>query len=248
MFQQSQFSEQKNQSGFKLGINYNEQIANMTIKMMKQLKISTFDKNEILYYDKPITLIQLVARSDSSNESDGKGYININDDSGQLKLILLFCEGVQIREMYNIVQQDEPKIIYFQFLLRARINKDAICFDVMNIKKLNQVGYQISHMLNIIQQQIKTNQKREPNLEQTNTLIDEEVQQKQSEQNLSRKILNFIKAQTHQLGSISITQQSIFNAFSETFNLQEIKQSIKLLLDDGNISSGQGINTYMLVD
>lgn len=33
----------------------------MTIKMMKLLKLS-IDKNEILYYDKPITLIQLVAR------------------------------------------------------------------------------------------------------------------------------------------------------------------------------------------
>ncbi|CAK56257.1 unnamed protein product (macronuclear) [Paramecium tetraurelia] len=247
MFQQSQFSDQKNQSGFKQGNNYNEQVTNMTIKMIKKIKQSTTDRNEILYFDKQITLIQLVARFEQTNEAEGKGFITINDDSGYLKLSLLFSEGTYIREMFDIFKEEEPKINYFQFLLRARVNKDTICFDIMNIKKTGH-GYLVSHMLNIIQQAIKSNQIGNPNFVQANTQIDEEEQQRLTQLSLSTRILNFIKAQTQQLGPVSITQQSIINEFSQTDKLQEIKQSIRQLLDSGNIQSGQGVNTYMLVD
>ncbi|CAD8132141.1 unnamed protein product [Paramecium octaurelia] len=244
MFQQSQFSEQKNQSGFKQGVNYNEQITNMTIRMMKKLKISTTDKNEILFLDKPITLIQVVARVEQTQDSDGKGSIVINDDSGFEKISILFSEGDYVREMFNIVNNEEPKTSYFQFLLRTRIRKDGICFDIMNIKKVNQIGQVISHMLNIIQQKIKQNHIRNPNFMQTSTQIVEEEQIKPSQQSLSTKILNFIK----QFGDASIPQQKIFNMFSDQHVLQEIKLSIKQLCENGNIQQGEGVNTYMLVD
>ncbi|CAK84860.1 unnamed protein product (macronuclear) [Paramecium tetraurelia] len=244
MFQQSQFSEQKNQSGFKQGVNYNEQVTNMTIRMMKKLKISVSDKNEILFHDKPITLIQVVARAESSQDSDGKGSIVINDDSGFEKISILFSEGDYVREMFNIVNNEEPKTCYFQFLLRTRIRKEGICFDIMNIKKVNQIGQVISHMLNIIQQTIKSNHIKNPNFMQTSTQIVEEEQFKPSQQSLSDKILNFIK----QFGDTSIPMQKIINMFSDQHGLQDIKQSIRQLYDNGSIQQGQGVNTYMLVD
>lgn len=65
--------------------------------------MSNSDKNEILYYNKSITLIQLVARSEETEEKDGKGFIVVNDDSGFLKLGILFSEGSYTREMFEIV-------------------------------------------------------------------------------------------------------------------------------------------------
>ncbi|CAD8138085.1 unnamed protein product [Paramecium octaurelia] len=248
MFQQSQFSDQKNQSGYKQGINYNEQVTNMTIKMIKNIKISTTDRNEILYFDKPITLIQLVARYEQTKEADGKGFILVNDDSGDQQLSLLFSEGAYIREMFDELKKDDPKASYYQFLLRARVNKDTIRFDIMNIKKIGEQGYIVSHILNIIQQAIKYGQVKNQNSVQAKTQIDEEEQQNRTQLSLSTRILNFFKAQTHQLGSVSITQQSIINEFTQTDGLQDIKSSIRQLLDNGNIQSGQGVNTYMLVD
>ncbi|CAD8140814.1 unnamed protein product [Paramecium pentaurelia] len=245
MFQQSQFSEQKNQSAYKQGINYNEQITNMTIKMMKRLKISTIDKNEILYQDKQITLIQIVARASKISEQQNKASIVINDDSGSETLTLLLSESNQIKEMYQIFEKEEElNTNYFQFLLRTRIQKEQIIFDIMNITKLNQVGQVIQHMLNIIQQAIKSNQIKNQIFIQTNTQIVEEEQFKQQQLSLSDKILNYIK----QSSETNIPQQNIFNKFSEQYTLQEIKQSIKQLLENGNIQSGQGINNYMLAD
>ncbi|CAD8057657.1 unnamed protein product [Paramecium sonneborni] len=250
MFQSSQFSDQKNQSGFKQGINYNEQVTHMNIRMMKQLKVSFNDKNEILYNNKQITLIKLLARKEDTYEKDGKGIIVINDDSGQEKLIVMFQEGDYIKDMFQIVQTEDKKTSYFNFLLRVRNNRDTINYDIMNIAKINQSGQIISHLQNIIHQDCKQNQMRSSNFKQTQIKIDEEEEQFQQTQiTLADKILNYIKTITQQQGSVSIARQSIFNEFSKIENLQEIKKSIKELLDNGNILLGQGgENTFMLAD
>ncbi|CAK75636.1 unnamed protein product (macronuclear) [Paramecium tetraurelia] len=208
-----------------------EQIIPINIRMMKQIKVSPCEKKAMLNKTN-ITYLNVIGRKQNCFQQLNKGIITINDDTECINLVInLISEFDQ--NLFNKINQDCPKLYYYNFILRARVYKREIIFDIQTIQQVNQSAMIIYQMIKILtwarlhEGQKQQTQSRIENEEDQQILI--EVS------NLNEDILTYLGQNSRQ----GKTLNEIIEYFRILNNIepQDIKKSIAFLLKDGKIEN-----------
>ncbi|CAD8066821.1 unnamed protein product [Paramecium sonneborni] len=217
--------------GINEAYNQQEQMVPLNIRMMKQIKVSDCGNRAVLDQFN-ITYLNVITRKQNCIQQQNKGIIIINDDTGFIGLILnLISEFDQ--NLFNKINQDCPNLFYYNFILKARVNKKDIVFDIQTIQQVNQasmITYQIIKILTwarLQEGQRQQIQARGENEEDQQILI--EVN------NLNEDILTFLSQNSKQGKSLNEIIQH-FKAMNN-IELQDIKKSIAILLKEGKIKN-----------
>ncbi|CAD8062862.1 unnamed protein product [Paramecium sonneborni] len=211
--------------------NQQEQMAPLNIRMMKQIKVSTCEKKAVLDQFN-ITYLNIITRKQHCIQQSNKGIIVINDDTGCISLIINLISEFD-HNLFKKINQDCPNLYYYNFILKTRVIKKDVVFDIQTIQQVNQsamITYQMIKILTWVRlqegqkQQIQT---RGENEEDQQILI--EVS------NLNEDILTYLGQYSKQGKSLNEIIQ--YFRVHNNIELQDIKKSITVLLKEGKIKN-----------
>ncbi|CAK75792.1 unnamed protein product (macronuclear) [Paramecium tetraurelia] len=211
--------------------NKQEQIVPLNIRMMKQIKVSTCEKQAVLEKI-TITYINLITRKSNCIQQQKKGTIIINDDTGYLSLSMNLIQEFD-QNLFNRINSDHSNLHYYNFILKTRVFKHEVFFDIQTIQQVNQsamITYQIIKILAWARLQEGQKMQIHPRAENEE---DEQILIEVS--NLNEDILTFLGQNLKQGKSLN----EIVDHFKALNNIepQDIKKSITLLLKDGKIKN-----------
>ncbi|CAD8059648.1 unnamed protein product [Paramecium primaurelia] len=211
--------------------NQLEQIVPLNIRMMKQIKVSPNEKQAVLN-KLNITYFNVISRKQRCIQQQKKGTIIINDDTGNISLSMNLIQEFD-QNLFNRINSDLPNLNYYNFILKARVLKNEVFFDIQTIQQVNQSAMIIYQMIKIIAlARFQEGQKQQIHAREEN----EEDQQFLIEvTNLNEDILTYLGQNQKQGKSLN----EIIDHFKALSNIepQEIKKSISLLLKDGKIKN-----------
>ncbi|CAD8149402.1 unnamed protein product [Paramecium pentaurelia] len=208
-----------------------EQIIPLNIRLMKQIKVSPCERKAILNKSN-ITYLNVISRKQNCIQQQNKGIITINDDTDSINLIInLISEFDQ--NLFNKINQDLQGLFYYNYILKARVYKREVFFDIQTIQQVNQsamITYQMIKVLTWARLHDGLKQQMQARLE------NEEEQQILIEvSNWNEDILTYLGKYPNSGKSLDEIIQNF--KVSNNIELQDIKKSISFLQKEGKIKN-----------